>query len=101
MFPPSTLLDATTTRISPLIADTGATCTFLEMNIPCITNIKEADPGIDVLCPNNQFLISTYTADITYDHLQPGSKSAHIFRKLESDSLLSIGQRCDSSCEAF
>ena len=49
MFPPSTLLDATTTRISPLIADTGATCTFLEMNIPYITNIKEADPGIDVL----------------------------------------------------
>ena len=97
----STPLDATTPRISPLVADTGATGTFLEMNAPYITNIKEADPGIDVLCPNNQFLISTYTTDIPYDHLQPGSKSAHIFRKLESDSLLSIGQRCDSSCEAF
>ena len=35
----STALDTTTTRISPSVADTGATCAFLEMNVPYITNI--------------------------------------------------------------
>ena len=71
------------------------------MNAPYITNIKEDDPRISVLCPNNHFLTSTHTADITYDHLPPDTKSAHLFRKLASGSLLSIGQLCDSSCEAF
>ena len=55
IFPQSTLLENITTRISPLIADTGATGTFLEMSTSYFNNIKKDDPGIDVLCPNTQF----------------------------------------------
>ena len=71
IFPPSTLLDTTITRISQLITDTGATGTIMEKNAPYITNIKEADLGIDVLYPNNQFLTSMHTADIIFDHIPP------------------------------
>jgi len=71
------------------------------MNAPYITNIKEADPGIKVLCPNHQFLTSTHTADLTYPNLPPSAKSSHLFRQLASGSLLSIGQLCDADCQAY
>ena len=93
--PTYALLDTISTRSSPLIADTGATGTFLEMNIPYITIIKEADPGIKVLCSNHQFLTSIHTANLTYPNLPPSAKSSHLFR-LAFGSLLSIGQLCDT-----
>ena len=94
-------VDATTPRISPLVADTGVTGTFLEMNAPYITNIKEADSGIKVLCPNNQYFTSTHTADVSFPNLPPTAKSAHLFEQLASGSLLSVGQLCDASCQDF
>ena len=97
----STPLDATTPRISPSVADTGAAGTFLEMNAPYITNIKETDPGIKVLCPNNQYLTSTHTVNLSFPNLPPTAKSAHLFEQLTSGSHLSIGQLCDAGCEAF
>ena len=101
MFLSSTLLEDITTRISPLIDDTGVTGTFLERNTPHFTNIKKADPGIDVLCPNTQFLTSTHTSDITYDYLLHKCKSTHPFRKLVLESLLCIDQLRDSGYEVF
>ena len=71
------------------------------MNAPYITNIKEADPGIKVLCPNHQFLTSTHTADLTYPNLPPSAKSSHLFRQLAFGSLLSIGQLCDTDWQAY
>ena len=71
------------------------------MNTPYITNIKEDDPGIKVLCPNNQYLTSTYTTDLSFPNLLPTAKSAHLFEQLTSGSLLPVGQLCNAGCQAF
>ena len=59
-------LDADNTSLA-VVADTGTTSNFVEMNAPCVKNIQVADPGIKVLCPDGKNLTSTYTADLTYD----------------------------------
>ena len=71
------------------------------MNAPYITNIKETDPGIKVLYPNNQYLTFKHTADLSFSNLPTTTKSAHLFEQLASGSLLSIGQLCDADCQVF
>ena len=90
-------LDADNTALA-VVADTGATSNFVEMNAPCIKNIQVADPGIKVLCPDGKYLPSTDTVDLTYDKLPNDARKAHVFPALAPGSLVSIGQLCDSGC---
>ena len=84
-------LDAKNT-VSAIVADTGATSNFVEMNASCIKNIQVADPGIRVLCPDGKYLTSTHTADLTYNKLPNDARKANFFPALTSSSLVSIGQ---------
>ena len=83
---------------STIVADSGATCHFIEMNASCIKNIQKANPGINVLCPNGNFITSTYTADLTYPNLPQDSVACHIFLHLASGTLISIGKFHVAGC---
>ena len=50
---------------------------------------------------NNQFLTSIHTADLTYNDLPSIAKESHLFRKLASGSILSIGQLCDANYQVY
>jgi hypothetical protein len=91
---------------STIVADTAATSHFFEKpmdlvhtNMP-IQNVIPAKHGIKVLLPNNSILTSTHTANLTIPNLPPAAQTVHIFPKLASGSLLSIGQLCDHGCTA-
>ena len=46
-------------------------------------------------------MTSTHTAEIPLPLLPPAARKVHLFPRLASGSLLSIGQLCDFGCEAF
>lgn len=83
---------------SAIVADSRATCCFMEMKVSCIKNIQKTDPGINTLCLNGKFITSTHTADLTYPNLPRDSAACHIFPHLASGYLISIGKFCDAGC---
>ena len=65
------------------------------------TNCLPAAPGISVLLPNGQSIISSHTATLNlHPSLPPSATLAHIFPDLLSGALLSIGLLCDHGCTA-
>ena len=83
---------------SAILANSGATCRFMEIYASCIKNIQMADPGINSLRPNGKFMKSTHFADLNYPNLPQDSAASHIFPHLASGSLISIGKFCDTGC---
>ena len=86
--------------MSNVVADTGATGTFVEMNADCIVNIQPADPPIHVVCPNGEIMQSTHTAELSFTKLPPAARKCHVFPSLASGSLISVGVLCDAGCIA-
>ena len=75
---------------SRLIADTGATGHFVEMNADYLKNLIPADPPITVLCPSGTSIKSTHTAEFNFKNFPPNQR-VHVFPSLASGSLLSVG----------
>ena len=86
--------------MSNVVADTGATGTFVEMNADCIVNIQPADPPIHVVSPNGEIMQSTHTAELSFAKLPPAARKCHVFPSLASGSLISVGVLCDAGCIA-
>ena len=92
---------------SPVVADTGATAHFFEhqhstmvhTTIP-LTNITPTSQGITVLLPNQATMRSSHTGLLDLPQLPTRARQVHLFPKLASGSLLSIGQLCDAGCQA-
>ena len=94
----------------PTVADTAATANFFEestthskyayVSIP-IKNKQIAQKPITVLLPNNDTMQSTHTAELDLPDLPPQARLVHIFPKLASGSLISIGTLCDAGCSAL
>ena len=92
---------------TPIVADTGATAHFFEhrhsnlihTTIP-VTHITPTAKGISVLLPNQAHMHSTHTGLLNVPDLPLSARQVHLFPKLASGSLLSVGQLCDAGCQA-
>lgn len=82
-------------------ADTGATGNFMSVDdMSCLINVKPATQPIAVQLPNGEHIWSSHTALLDIPALPLAARVAHIFPKLTSASLLSIGLLCDHGCTA-
>jgi hypothetical protein len=66
----------------------------------CLINVKPATQPIAVQLPNGEHIWSSHTALLDIPALPLAARVAHIFPKLTSASLLSIGLLCDHGCTA-
>ena len=90
-----------------IVADTGATAHFFEQQhhhlvhttIP-VTHVTPTAKGISVLLPNQATMQSSHTGLLNLPALPLQARKVHLFPKLASGSLLSIGQLCDAGCQA-
>jgi len=58
--------------------------------------------GPAVRLPNNEIMQATLEGHLPLPTLlPPTSTKAHVFKELQSASLLSVGQLCDSDCVAI
>jgi hypothetical protein len=79
-----------------LIADTGATNTFVTIDFP-VTNRRLARNPFSIKVPSGHTMTTTHEADLVCDILRPEARRAHIVPGLNQDcSLLSIGTLCDA-----
>jgi hypothetical protein len=88
--------DFTLTSTGPpkLVADTGATSTYISTNCP-ISNPQLAEEAIAIQNPNSAIMMSTHVGEIDLPMLRPAARRAHIVPDLHDCSLLSIGTLCD------
>ena len=64
-------------------------------------NMKtEPAPPLSVGCPNGQAIISTTSTQLAIPKIPPTANNARVFDGLKTGNLLSIGQLCDSNCQA-
>ena len=97
----STTLDPSQTQISsslvvPAKADSGASRHYMkESDQHVLTNISSS-PGPTVYLPDNNTMTSMKAGDLPFPSiLSSSAKKAHVFRDLQSASLVSLGQLCD------
>ncbi len=85
-----------------IMANTGATGHFIDGPTSKLPTkpITKSNPAIPVLLPNGQFMHSKSTTTLPIPTLSPTSTKAHVFHKLASGSLLSVGKICDENCTA-
>lgn len=80
-----------------MLADTGCTSHYFTTH----TQLKhENESSIQVKLPNGDVLHSSGSTKIPIPSLSNQAQKAHIFPKLTSANLLSIGQLCDDNCIA-
>jgi hypothetical protein len=78
-----------------LVADTGATSTYISTNCP-VSNPQIADEAIAIQNPDGAIMMSTHVGEIDLPMLRPAARRAHIVPDLHDCSLLSIGTLCDA-----
>ena len=81
------------------IADTGSTGNYLSLEASYYTDMKVADPPIEVILPDGSEIQSTHTALLNIPSLPIKAREAHLFPTLSSGSLISMGLFCDQGCE--
>jgi hypothetical protein len=82
---------------STALLDSGCTVHFLLANAKCSNKIPTATPWA-VRLPNGDTITSTQTATLNMPSLPHTTRQAHILPGLAQQSLLSVGQMCDSGC---
>jgi hypothetical protein len=81
------------------ILDSGCTSNFLSATAPC-NNTQEAHVPLSVNMPNGTTIESSHTCDLLLTYLPPQARKAHILPGLVHNSLISLGQLCDSGFDA-
>ena len=82
------------------IADTGATQNCIRLNTPCRNKQKISD-GPQVVLLDGSIMKETHRALLNPNPLLTQSaRTAHIFPRLQSGALISIGQLCGDGCIA-
>jgi hypothetical protein len=84
------------------IADTGSTGHFFkQQDIPEKLQLSTSTANsIDITMPNGAIITSDAQATMHLPTIPTSAKLIHLFPDLQSHSLLSIGQLCDSGCTA-
>jgi hypothetical protein len=82
---------------STALLDSGCTAHFLLVNAKCSNKIPTATP-LAVRLPSGDTITSTHTATLNMPSLPHTARQAHILPGLAQQSLLSVGQMCDSGC---
>jgi hypothetical protein len=84
-----------------LKADTGATAHYIKANdaglLHALTTTKT---GPSVRLPNNTTMQTQLRGHLPISNIPKQATQAHVFKDLQSASLLSVGQLCDSDCTA-
>eukprot|EP00978_Attheya_sp_CCMP212_P029635 scaffold105942_cov70-Attheya_sp.AAC.1 len=81
-----------------MIPDTGCSGHYL-MNSAPISQIKPANPSLNVTLPNGQIIKSSHTGYLDIPGLPASARDCHIFPDLKSGSLLSIGLLRDNDVD--
>jgi hypothetical protein len=76
------------------IVDSGFTCHFLSVNVPCLNKVKSQNP-LTVRLPNGTTMESSHTASLDKTELSKTAYIAHIFPGMANHSLFSVGQICN------
>jgi hypothetical protein len=90
--PPTLAITSTTA-----IANTGSTHHFCTIDARVINKRRTSNP-INIRNPNGSIMRSTHEAELDLPHLPPTARHVHIVPELQSLSLISMGQLCDSGC---
>jgi hypothetical protein len=77
--------------------DSGCTINFLLVAAPC-SDKQAAHVPLNVNIPNGTTIQSSHTCNLLLTDLPPQSQQAHIFPGLVHNSLILVGQLCDSGC---
>jgi hypothetical protein len=85
------------TKNDTAILDSGCTSNFLSATAPC-NNEQEAHVPLSVNMPNGTTIQSSHTCELLLADLPPQARNAHILPGLVHNSLISVGQLCDSGC---
>jgi hypothetical protein len=72
---------------------------FFSATTPC-NNKQEAHVPLSVNMPNGTTIQSSHTCDLLLTDLPPQERKAHILPGLVHESLISVGQLCDSGCDS-
>ena len=84
-----------------LKADTGATGHYIKpSDMTILNNLLPTTTGPAVRLPNNEIMQAKLKGNLPLPTLPSTSTKAHVFQELQSASLLSVGQLCDSDCDA-
>ena len=98
LLPPITVIPP---QLHPPIAklDSGATGSYFQMqDAKHLQNIQNQTGPIVVL-PDNSKMTSTKTGSLPFPGLSSKAQQAHIYPKLQSASLISVGKLCDDGCD--
>jgi hypothetical protein len=79
------------------ILDSGCTSNFLSATAPC-NNKQEAHVPFSVNMPTGTMIQLSHTCELLLADLPPQARKAHIIPGLLHNSLISVGQLCDSGC---
>jgi hypothetical protein len=79
------------------LLDSGCTAHFLLATAKCSDKQSTTTP-LKVRLPNGDTITSTHTANLNMPSLSQATRRAHILPGLAQQSLLSVGQICDSGC---
>jgi hypothetical protein len=77
------------------LLDSGCTVHFLLANVKFLNKTPAATP-LSVRLPNGDTIASTHTVTLNMPSLPHAARQAHILPGLAQESLLSVGQMCDS-----
>jgi hypothetical protein len=80
------------------ILDYGCTIIFLSATSPC-TSKQAAHIPLSVNMPNGMPIQSSRTCDLLLTHLHPQSRRARVLPGFVHNSLIYVGQLCDSGCD--
>jgi hypothetical protein len=80
--------------------NTGIDTNLVHVNLPC-SNVQSTNNGIRVKYPDGVIDQATHTATLDIPSLPLQARQVHLFNKLASGSLLSLGQLCDTGCTAY
>jgi hypothetical protein len=79
------------------ILDSGCTSNFLSAAAPC-SDKQAAHTPLNVNMPNGTTIQSSHTCNLLLTNLPHQAWQAHILPGLVHNSLISVGQLCDSEC---
>ena len=80
--------------------NTGIDTNLVHVNLP-FSNVQSTNNGIRVKYPDGVIDQATHTATLDIPSLPLQARQVHLFNKLASGSLLSLGQLCDTGCTAY
>jgi hypothetical protein len=79
--------------------DSGCTINLLSAATPCI-NKRAAHVPLHVNMPNGTSIQSSHTSELLLGVFPPQARKANIFPGLVHNSLISVGNLCDSGCDS-